>query len=177
MAAHPNERFVMRLGTTPVAALSGLILAATVGLAGCSSSSTSSETSASGGGDVAAVASAASAAAAADSAAPSGPDTSGNVLDAKGACAQVDAAKSGYMKNFTATDQDSWNKFADEMLTASSNATDPDLSGALMNVAVAAQFTVSGLGSGDTLQNSLGDFNTTITDLGKICTAQGAPLK
>ena len=165
----------MRLGKTTVAGVCGLALAATIGLTGCSSSSTSSEASATGGGDVAAVASAASAAAQED-AASSGPDTSGDVLDAKGACGQVDAAKTGYMSNFTVADENSWNKFADEMLTASSAATDPDLSGALMNVAVAAQFTVSGLGSGDTLENSIGDFNTALTDLGKVCAAQGAPL-
>ena len=158
----------MRLGISTVAGFSGLLLVASVGLAGCSSSSSSSDASSAG---------ASAAASAAGSAAASGSDTSGNPVDAKTACGQVDAAKAGYMKGFTTPDSDTWNQFAEEMLTASSNATDPDLSGSLMNVAVAAQFTVTGLEGGDPLATAKGDFDTTITDLGKICAKQGAPLK
>lgn len=160
----------MRLGISTVAGLSGLLLAASVGLVGCSSSSNSSAASSADAG--------ASAAASIDvSVEASGSDTSGNPVDAKTACAQVDAAKAGYMTNFTTTDSVMWNQFAEEMLTASSSATDPDLSGSLMNVAVAAQFAVTGLESGDDLTTAKGDFDTTITDLGKVCAAQGAPLK
>lgn len=160
----------MRLGISTVAGASSLLLAASLGLAGCSSSSSSSASSSADAGTSAAASAGASVAA-------SGSDTSGNPVDAATACGQVDAAKAGYMKGFAASDSESWNQFADEMLTASSSATDPDLSGALMNVAVAAQFTVTGLQSGDDLTTAKGDFDTTITDLGKVCTKQGAPLK
>jgi hypothetical protein len=167
------ERFVMRLGVASVAGLSGLLLTASLGLTACSSSSTSSDTS-SPNAAVSALASEASAEAAVEA---SGSDTSGDPVDAATACGLVDTAKSGYMAGFTGTDSTLWNQFAEEMLTASSSATDPDLSGSLMNVAVAAQFTVTGLESGDDLTTAKGDFDTTVTDLGKVCAAQGAPLK
>ncbi|MEI6361295.1 MAG: hypothetical protein WCP95_04115 [Actinomycetes bacterium] len=160
----------MRLGIATAAGLSGLLLAASVGLTGCSSSSTANgESSADAGTSAAASAEA--------SAAPSGSDTSGDPVDAKAACGTVDAAKAGYMKGFAATDSESWNQFAEEMLTASSSAPDPALSGALMNVAVAAQFTVTGLEGGDDLATAKGDFDTTITDLSAVCTKAGAPLQ
>jgi hypothetical protein len=162
----------MRLGIATAAGLSGLVLAASVGLTGCSSSSSSSAASSADAG-----ASAAASADAGGSAAPSGSDTSGDPVDAATACGQVSAAKSGYMKGFAATDSESWNQFADEMLTASSSATDPTLSGSLMNVAVAAQFTVTGLQGGDDLATAKGDFDTTITDLGNVCSKAGSPIK
>ncbi len=160
----------MRLGTATVAGVTGVLLAATLGLTGCSSNS-----SASGDGTASAAASAGASAGA--SVAASGSDTSGNPVDAKTACGQVDAAKTGYMNGFNATDSESWNQFAEEMLTASSSATDPDLSGGLMNVAVAAQFTVTGLEGGDDLATAKGDFDTTVSDLSKVCAKLGAPLQ
>jgi hypothetical protein len=80
------------------------------------------------------------------------------------------------MKGFTSTTSTDWNTFAEDVLGLSSDTTDAALQGALMNVAVAAQFTVTGLDSGDDLTTAKGDFDTTMSDLNKLCIAAGAPL-
>lgn len=156
----------MRVSKITGALLAGALLTVSVGLTACSSSSSASGSSGSE----------ASAAASGEASASGSADTGRPPVTAESACAAVNTDAAGAMANFTSTSSDDWTAFSDEVLGLSSDATEDALQGALMNVAVAAQFTVTGLESGDPLATAKGDFDTTMADFGKLCTAAGTPL-
>jgi hypothetical protein len=162
-----NEREVdMRVSKISGAVLASVVLTVSFGLSACSSGSSAGGSSA---GE-------ASAGASTDAGASASPDTGRPPVTAATACAQVETDSAGYMKGFASTTSTDWNTFAEDVLGLSSDTTDAALQGALMNVAVAAQFTVTGLDSGDDLTTAKGDFDTTMSDLNKLCVAAGAPL-
>jgi hypothetical protein len=162
------------------AVLASGLMVASMGLAACSSSSSSSSGSsaaASATGEAAATTDAGPSDAGTVAPDPSGAVSGGTDVTATIACDRINAISTEYMAGFTTTDDTLWGQFADETLSLSSDATDPDLSAALMSLAVAAQFTVTGLESGEDLTTSKGDFDTALNDVGTLCTAAGVPLK
>jgi hypothetical protein len=163
----------MRVTKITGAVLASTLLAATVGLSACSSSSGSS---AEASGSSAAVESAAPTATGGASALASGGVDSSAVVTAETACSQIETDSAGYMQAFGNTNSEDWVKFSDEALGLSDSAEDPDLQGALMNLAVAAQFTVTGLESSEDLTTAKGDFDTALNDVNAICSAAGFPL-
>jgi hypothetical protein len=159
----------MRAAKISGAALASVLLTVSFGLSACSSGSSGSSASGSSAGE-------ASAQASTDTGASASADTGRPPVTAATACAQVETDSAGYMKGFMSTTSTDWNTFAEDVLGLSSDTTDGDLQGVLMNVAVAAQFTVTGLDSGDDLTTAKGDFDTTLAELNKMCVKAGAPL-
>jgi hypothetical protein len=153
------------------AALAGLLLTASVGLTACSSSSASSSGASAEASTIEATGGTVTTAASA-----SGGVDSSEQTTVESACAAIEAAGTGYMQAYTSTVSDDWNKFSEEVLALSDSATDEALQGSLMNLAVAGQFTVTGLESSEDLTTAKGDFDTTLGEMNTVCTAAGAPL-
>lgn len=151
----------MRVSTMTGASLAAVLITASLGLTACSSSSSSNSTDS---------------AAAAPTAIESIAMDPATVVTADKSCQGVEASGTGYMKNYTTTNSEDWNKFAEEVLGYSNDTTDTTLQGALMNVAVAAQFTVTGLESSEDLTTAKTDFDTTVADLNALCEPAGFPL-
>lgn len=160
----------MRASTITRASLAGLLLTASFGLAACSSGSSSSASS----GEASTV-TATGAPVTAEASASGGVDSS-QQTNAKDACTKIEASGTGLLKGYTSTTSDDWNTFSEDVLALSDSATDQKLQGALMNLAVAGQFTVTGLESGEDLATSKGDFDTTLGEMNAVCTAAGVPL-
>jgi hypothetical protein len=153
------------------AALAGLLLTASVGLTACSSGSASSAGSSAEASTVEATGSTVTTAASASGGVDSSEETT-----AASACAAIESAGTGYLQSYTSMVSDDWNKFSEEVLALSDSATDEALQGSLMNLAVAAQFTVTGLESSEDLTTSKGDFDVVLGEMNTVCTAAGAPL-
>ena len=161
----------MRVVTVSSAAMAGLLLA-TFGLSACSSSSTADATS-----DAAVTASAGTDGAASAAATGStAPDTSGDPVGTTAACAEINVITADYMTGLTTEDPENWQLFSDALLTLSDSADTPEGTQALMSLAVAASFTVTGLQSGEPLETAKGDFDTAFADMNTVCTASGTPL-
>lgn len=161
----------MRVSKITGATLAGLLLTASFGLSACSSGSSSSSASSAEASTVEATGVTPTVAVSASGGVDSSQETT-----AESACKKIEESGKGLLKGYTSTSADDWNTFAEDALGLSDSATDATLQGALMNLAVAGQFTVTGLQSNEDLTTSKGDFDTTLGEMNKICTAAGVPL-
>lgn len=161
----------MRVAIVSSTAMAGVLLAS-FGLTACSSGSAPSTSS---GGQASAEATA-SMDGLASSPAASGPDTSGDPVTTAAACAEINKIAADYMEGMKSDNAENWQAFSDRLLGLSDSAEDPAATQALMSLAVAASFTVTGLQSSEPLETAKGDFDTALSDMNAVCTTAGTPL-